>query len=102
MEHLDTAGGIANENILIHARSARSVIDRLNSTAEIVDDFHIPLGIESSRVAVSPIPWREAIRDPEQIKSAGKEVGTKGAVLSVAVLAGLAALNAVKGSKASD
>ncbi len=98
MEQMVAAGGIANENILIHARSARSVIDRVNSTKEIVDDFHAPLGIESSRDAVCSTPWREALRDPQQIKTAGKEVGKKGAL---AVALG-ALLFAAKGSKASD
>ena len=99
MNQMDAAGGIANENVLIHRRSARSVIDRLNSTAEIVDDFHTPLGIESSRVAVSSIPWREALRNPEQIKTAGKEVGKKGVVTAVGVGA---LLLAAKRSKSSD
>jgi hypothetical protein len=98
MEQMVAAGVIANENILIHARSARSVIDRVNSTKEIVDDFHAPLGIESSRDAVCSTPWREALRDPQQIKTAGKEVGKKGAL---AVALG-ALLFAAKGSKASD
>lgn len=49
MTRIDAAGGIANENILLHARAARSVIDSLNATSAIVDDFHAPLGIESAR-----------------------------------------------------
>ena len=56
MAQMDAAGGIANENILLHARAARSVIDSLNSTAAIVDDFHVPLGIGSGREALSPVP----------------------------------------------
>lgn len=99
MKHMGAAGGIANGNILIHERSARSIIARLNSTAEIVDDFHTPLGIESSRVAVSCISRREAFRDPEQIKTAGKEVGKKGAVAAFGI--GVF-LFAAKGSKSKD
>jgi len=81
MEQMDAAGGIANANILLHARAARSVIDSLNSTAAIVDDFHAPLGIESSRDVLSAPRWREALRDPQQLKKAGAEVGQKDAMV---------------------
>ncbi|GAA2079926.1 hypothetical protein GCM10009821_20250 [Aeromicrobium halocynthiae] len=80
MSRLDAAGGIANDNILLHARAARSVIDSLNATAEIVDDFHAPLGIESVRRPLDAIPWREAVRDPRQRRTAGKEAGQKALV----------------------
>ena len=85
MEQMDAAGGIANANILLHARAARSVIDSLNSTAAIVDDFHAPLGIEYSRDALSAPRWREALRDPQQLKKAGAEVGQKVAIVGGAV-----------------
>lgn len=93
MAQMDAAGGIANENIILHARAARSVVESLNSTAEIVDDFHAPLGIESDRDVLSATPWREAFRDPQQRKAAGKEVGQK-ALIGVGV-AGAVVLPAV-------
>jgi hypothetical protein len=103
MDQMDAAGGIANENILIHARAARSVIDSLNSTAAIVDDFHSPLGIESARDVLSATPWREALRDPQQRRTAGKEVGQKALVLGVsAVGVGVSAMVAKNGSKPSE
>ena len=101
MDQMDAAGGIANENILIHARAARSVVDCLNSTAELVDDFHSPLGIELPREALSVTPWREAFRDPQQRKTAGKEVG-KNALKAGVAAAGVAALIAQKGSASSE
>jgi len=81
MEQMDAAGGIANANILLHARAARSVIDSLNSTAALVENFHAPLGIESRRDALSATRWSEALRDPEQLKKAGAEVGQKAALV---------------------
>lgn len=75
MGQMDSAGGIANENVILHAIAARSVIDSLNSTAAVVDDFHGPLGIESTRDSLSVTPWREALKDPEQRSRAGKEAG---------------------------
>jgi hypothetical protein len=73
MAQMDAAGGIANEHVILHARAARSVIDALNSTATLVDEFHIPLGIESSREELSRVPWREAVQDRDQLKTAGQE-----------------------------
>jgi hypothetical protein len=87
MEQMDAAGGIANANILLHARAARSVIDSLNFTAVIVDDFHAPLGIDSSRHALSATRWREALRDPQQLKKAGVEAGQKAAMVGGAAAA---------------
>lgn len=93
MAQMDAAGGIANENILLHARAARSVIDSLNSTAAIVDDFHTPLGVESTRDVLGATPWREALHDPQQRWTAGREVGQKALIGVGAVGAlGLSAL----------
>jgi len=78
MDQMDVAGRIAKENSLLHPRIARSVIASVNSTAELVDDFHAPLGIESSREVLVAVPRREAIRDSEQRKTAAKEAGLKG------------------------
>jgi hypothetical protein len=88
MAQMDVAGGIVNANTLLHARAARSVIASLNSTASSVDDFHAPLGIESSRDVLSTTPWREAFTDPQQRITAGKEVGQK-AVVGAVVVGGL-------------
>lgn len=89
MEQMEAAGGIANANILLHARAAHSVIDSLGSTAAIVDDFHAPLGIASSREKLRATPWREALHDAQQLKKAGAEIGEKTAMVG-GVVAGLA------------
>lgn len=102
---LDATGGIANDNILLHARAARSVIDSLNATAAIVDDFQAPLGIESDRSPLDAIPWREAVRDPQQRRTAGKEAGQKALVAGgtvAAVAASGYALVTKNGSKPSS
>lgn len=87
MERMDAVGDIANANTLLHAKAARSVITSLNATAEDIDAFHLPLGVESDRERLDAIPLREAIRSPELLKTAGKEVGAKGAVVAVGVVA---------------
>lgn len=82
MGQLTAAGGIANENVLLHARTANSVFGSLNSIGTSVDEFHAPLSIAAeNREALSPIPWRAALRDSAQLKTAGTEVGQKGAVV---------------------
>jgi hypothetical protein len=93
MEQLDSAGGVANENILLHAKAARSVVGSLDAIATGVDDFHAPLSIEVDRDPVSVVPWREALRDRQQLKRAGSEAGLKAVVIG----GGVAAL--VAGSK---
>ncbi|WP_182172700.1 hypothetical protein [Flaviflexus equikiangi] len=77
MQRLDRYGAIANENILLHSRAARAIVKSLNATAESIESFHQPLGVAIAREDISALPWREAWRDPEQRKTAGKEAGQK-------------------------
>lgn len=100
MAQMDAAGGIANENILLHAGVARAVVGSLNATAATVDDFHGPLGIESSRDSLTTITRREAFRDPQQRATAGKEIGQK--ALIVVGAAGALALSVFAGAKGTS
>jgi hypothetical protein len=87
MAQMDAAGDIANGNVLLHARAARSVIDSLNVTASNVNDFHTPLGITSTRAVLVATPWREAISDSTQRRTAGKELGQKALIGAGAISA---------------
>ncbi|MDR5700725.1 hypothetical protein [Agromyces aerolatus] len=98
MAQMDAAGGIANEHIILHVGAARSVIGALNSTAAAVDDFHAPLGIESSRETLGVTPWREALRDPQQRATAGKELSQK-ALIGAAAAGVAVALVSKPGSR---
>ena len=89
MGRMDKAGAIANANVLLHARAARSVISSLNSTAEFVDEFHAPLGIEQTREPLVANRWSEALRDPEQLKTASVEAGEKALVAGGTAVAGV-------------
>lgn len=75
MQQLDRSGAVANENILLHSRAARAIVKSLNATAESIEDFHQPLGVAIAREEISALSWREAWKDPEQRKTAGKEAG---------------------------
>jgi hypothetical protein len=97
MDRMDAAGGTVNANVLLHLSAARSVVDALNATGTVVEDFHVPLGIETDRAALGLPRWREAVRDPQQLKTAGTEVAKGAAVVGGAaatIVAGLAAKNA--------
>lgn len=104
MERLDRAGAIVNENIILHAPAARSVIKSLNATAGVVEDFHAPLGIELKRAAPELVPWREAIRDSDQRRTAVKEAGKKAAAAGagVAAVALLVNQNSSRGSSSRN
>lgn len=102
MTRLDAAGAIANENVLLHARAARSVVDSLNDTAAIIEEFHAPLGIETNRCSVDAIPWREALGDPAQRRVAGKEAGQKAAMLGAGALVSAAAVRQAGGGKSGE
>lgn len=91
MDQLTAAGGIANENVLLHARAANSVFESLDAIATTVDDFHTPLNIDVERDPIRAVRWREALRDPQQLKRAGSETGQKAVVIG----GGVAALVAV-------
>jgi hypothetical protein len=80
MQQLDRSGAVANENILLHSRAARVIVKSLNATAESIEDFHQTLGVSIAREEISALPWREAWKDPEQRKTAGKEAGQKALV----------------------
>lgn len=75
------------------------VVGSLNATSAIVDDFHAPLGIETSRRSVDVTPWREALRDPAQRLVAGKEAGQKAAMVGAAVLVSVATVRQTGGAK---
>lgn len=101
MERMDTAGDAVNANVLLHLPTVRSVVDSLNATGSIVDDFHAPLGIETSREELPQPRWRDAARDPQQLKTAGGEVAKGVAVVGGAAATIVVGIAAKNGSKSS-
>lgn len=85
MAEMDRAGVVVNANIVLHSRAAKKVIESLNATAELVDEFHQPLGIETSREKLDTVAWPDAIKDWKQLKAAGKEVGIKVGTVGVSI-----------------
>lgn len=97
LSRLERAGAVANDNIVLHVRAARSVIDSANSTVALVEEFHAPLSIVSDRSDLVSMAWRDAVRDPEKVKTAAKEVAQKSAAAGgVAATAGYAAMKLLR------
>lgn len=94
MSRLDEVGGVARENVLLHARKARAVVESVNRIGSDVDDLHRPLGIEAVREPLQELRWPEAVRDLEQWKKAGVELAPK-----AAAGVGVAALLVSKGKQ---
>lgn len=94
MSCLDKAGGVAQENVLLHASKARAVVESVNRIGSDVDDLHRPLGIEAVREPLQELRWPEAARDLEQWKKAGVELAPK-----VAAGVGVAAVLVSKGKR---
>lgn len=89
MGRLDSAAATANQYTVLHPRVPRFVADALNDTAVVVADFHLPLGIEDDRAAAEALRWREALRDPDQLRTAAKEAAVTGG--AAALVLGLGA-----------
>lgn len=105
IERMDSAGAIADSNMLLHVRGARSVVDSVNATASNIDEFHAPLGIDPMRDPMEATRWRSALRDRQQLKNAGLEAGRKtltgaaiiGATAVATVVSVVTAKNVAKG-----
>lgn len=97
VDRMKRAGAIADSNVLLHLPAARRVVDSFNASSEIMDEFHVPLGIEvESGRPMEPTSWLDAVRDPQQLKNAGIEAGTVTLKTAVAVVA-MAAVYVAKG-----
>ena len=81
LTRLDQAGGVARENVVLHARAARKIINSINTVSDSIDDFYTPFAIESHREALTSARWRDAVRDPQQLRNAAAEAAPK--VMSV-------------------
>ena len=87
LESMNKAGDIAAANILLHALAAQKTAAAINDLSAMIDNFHAPLGVETDRNVLALTPWQAALRDKDQLKTAGKEAGQK-----VLLVAGTAAL----------
>ncbi|MDR7384401.1 hypothetical protein [Promicromonospora iranensis] len=92
---LDAAAGIAESNVVLHRGHSQAVVHSTNRSVEAIDAFHRPLSIESLRQLRELARWRDAVRDPQQLKNAAAEVRPialkVGAGLAVASVVALAA-----------
>lgn len=92
MARLETAAEAADVQVLLHWKKSRTAVESSNTVGEAVVAFGSPLGIESHRESIAATPWRAALRDPQRLRSAGKEVGAKAAIGVGTVATGALAL----------
>ncbi|MEV2194704.1 hypothetical protein AB0I02_27500 [Streptomyces phaeochromogenes] len=90
MARMDAAG-TANSKVLLHSTASRAVVVSINRVGIAVHRFHRPLGIEFGRHPLEATRWRDAARDPGQLKAAATEAGR----MTLAGAAGLGALGAL-------
>lgn len=102
LERLDRAGAVARSNIILHAPAAHSVIDSVNTANGSLEKFHALLGGESHWKKLVSVRWKDAIRDPNQLRRAGKEIFKTAAIgLGAVVALGLLAA-ASAGGESND
>lgn len=80
MSRLNSAARTTNLDVLLHAPEARAIVDAVNHVGAGIDEFHEPLGIDPTGNVIRATRLRDAVRDPEQWKDAGKEAGPAAAV----------------------
>jgi rRNA processing protein Krr1/Pno1 len=98
MARMGAAAGTANSKVLLHSAKSRAVVGSVNHVGIAVDDFGGPLGIESGRPSLDATRWRDAARDPRQLKNAATEARPLALVVGAAALGALGVLanNATK------
>jgi predicted nucleic acid-binding protein len=84
---IEDAGHIARQNIVLHARAAQHITTALGQVQVTIQQLHRPLGIETCDELQDVMPWRQAIRDKQQVLTAAKDVMKgAGAGLSIAAV----------------
>lgn len=96
LTRLDKAGAVAQTNVVLHARAARTVVDSINTVGDSIEAFQAPFAVEGHREALANARWRDAVRDPRQLRNAAADatplaVGAVGTVAAVG--AALSAMN---------
>lgn len=101
-DRMHAAAGIADSNVLLHLGTSRAVVDSAVYVGIALDDFHRPLGIESGRDSLEATRWRDAVRDPRQLKNAGSEAGRKALVGAALGIAAVISVGVAKEAAKSD
>lgn len=75
ISRMEAASGFASSNVVLHARASSRIVDSASRVGETIADFHRPIGLD---IVLTPQPkptWFAAVRDPQQLGAAVKEVG---------------------------
>ncbi len=101
---MSVAAATANSQVLNHEGKSKKVLESLQDVAHTVDAFHAPFDVAASEVRLDAKRWRDAARDGEQWKRAGREVApTVGkALVGAVVLGATLAAKSRQGGKSAD
>ncbi|MFN3602770.1 MAG: hypothetical protein ACK4UY_15415, partial [Dietzia sp.] len=91
LARMEIAAGTANAKVLIHPRSAQTVVQARNHVVSTVVDFQELLGLEGEQSALEKRRWRDAAVDARD-----KVVETSSEGIGTAVRAGGEGLNSAK------
>jgi hypothetical protein len=94
MESLCATSGLAFSHALLAKKSGK-IITSVNHVGEALNEFQSTFGLEPSYSNLVALPWREAIKDPQQHLAAIKEVGPKVGKTALKAVAGIAGVAVV-------
>jgi hypothetical protein len=111
LTRMEKAGELARANVILHAGAANRIIDSANNIGEAVQEFRKPMGLDAFHVDQLVTRWMDAIRNPEQLRTAAADVGPKigmvalsvaGAALTIVAAAAVAAAQEESGGASAS
>ncbi|RAV34502.1 hypothetical protein CWC39_02945 [Corynebacterium heidelbergense] len=66
MERMALTGEDLNRKVLVHFLSAPRVVNALNESGELIEQFHRSLGVDTSKRSLEKISWMTAVQSAEQ------------------------------------
>lgn len=92
LTRMEKAGEFARSNVILHAGAANRIINSANHIGEAVEEFRKPMGIGDEHVDQLSTRWTDAIKDPEQLRTAAADLGPKIGVVALGIATTAAAV----------
>lgn len=92
LSRMEKVAQFARANVILHAGAANRIIDSANHIGESVEEFRVPMGIGNVHIDQLSTRWRDAIRDPEQLRTAAADIGPKIGMVALGIVTSAAAV----------
>ena len=92
LNRMDKAGEFARANVVLHAGAANRIINSANHIGETIEEFRKPMGLGDVHIDQLSTRWIDAIRDPEQLRTAAADLGPKIGVVALGIATTAAAV----------